>query len=195
MAEPLAPNHHGVRSADAAHPCQPGPAPTFRTCSGQGTKVQTIKVKGGRQMARNMIRATRLEDEGVREARRVADLAAAAWRQHIGPVTPCARCLVITSRRTRVELCPVGVRLRDERDEAAEALRQERVEAARPNPDQGALFGLVAVTGLGVVHEPARCGGCGDAADPDGPAGPLDMTDDGQFHDGCRSAAVDGGPR
>jgi hypothetical protein len=146
-------------------------------------------------MAPKMTRSTRLEDPGVREARRIAELAAAAWRQHIGPVTPCPRCLVITSRRTRVELCPAGERLRRERDETAEALRRERVEAARPNPDQGALFGLVAVTGLGVVHEAARCDGCGEPADPDGPAGPLDMTDDGQFHDGCRSAAVDGGPR
>jgi hypothetical protein len=144
-------------------------------------------------MAPKMIRSTRLEDQGVREARRVAELAAAAWRQHIGPVAPCARCLVITSRRTRVELCPVGVRLRDARDEAAEALRRERIEAARPNPDQGALFGLVAVTGLELKHEPARCGGCGEAADPDGPAGPLDMTDDGQFHDLCRQATRDGG--
>jgi len=146
-------------------------------------------------MAHKVIRSTRLEDSGVREARRVAELAAEAWRQHIGPVTPCARCLVITSRRTRVDLCPAGVRLRDARDETAGALRREREEAARPDPNQGALFGLVTITGLAIEHQPARCDGCGDPADPDGTAGPLDMTDDGQFHDGCRQAARDVGPR
>jgi hypothetical protein len=88
---------------------------------------------------------TRLEDEGVREARRVADLAAGAWDAHAGRgrgAAPCVQCSVAAQRRQVGALCEIGGRLYQARRDTAAALARERADAARPNPDQPVLFGV-----------------------------------------------------
>jgi hypothetical protein len=85
-----------------------------------------------------------IEDSGVREARRLADVADAAWREHTGEPGPCVQCR-IASRRNRAALCAAGVRLAAERRQAAADLAAERAAAAAPNPDQAPLFDLPAI--------------------------------------------------
>jgi hypothetical protein len=86
-----------------------------------------------------------IEDAGVREARRLADVADRAWHEHAGRdaaagSVPCVQCSVASQRRQLDALCPAGWRLFRERREAAAALTREREAAAAPNPDQAALF-------------------------------------------------------
>ena len=96
------------------------------------------------------MRLHQLEDEGVRQARLALDRARTAWREHAadqpGPGrTACVQCYIVGETRrgaAETDLCPVGRPLRRERDRAAEQLRRERADAARPNPDQYALFDL-----------------------------------------------------
>jgi hypothetical protein len=90
-------------------------------------------------------RVTRLEDEGVRQARFVLDRARSAWQEHTGTdgSPRCLKCYIIgeTRRGAAVtDLCPTGRQLRTERDQAAAELRAEQAAAAAPNPDQAALF-------------------------------------------------------
>jgi hypothetical protein len=87
-----------------------------------------------------------IEDIQLREARRLSDLAALAYREHIGQahtdVIPCAQCHIAASRKNLSALCPAGNRLAAERREAAEAFKRERKDAARPNPSQESLFDI-----------------------------------------------------
>jgi hypothetical protein len=95
------------------------------------------------------VTARRREDRGVREARRVADVAAAAWYDHIVPwaSSMCTQCSVAASRRRYDALCPAGAVLYQARLDAAAALARERADAARPDPNQAALFDITTQRG------------------------------------------------
>jgi hypothetical protein len=93
------------------------------------------------------MRIHQLEDQGVREARWQVDRARAAWREHTGTTDrpSCVHCFVASqTRRGRLadRLCPTGRQLLADRDSAAAVLGREQEAAARPNPDQEALFAL-----------------------------------------------------
>jgi len=63
------------------------------------------------------------------------------------------KCLIISSAHGRVvpwdvcDLCPAGQQLYREHDQAANELRRERADAARPDPNQDALFDLADLGG------------------------------------------------
>ncbi len=85
-----------------------------------------------------MPRSLAIEDSGVREARYQSEAATKSWKDHYGD---CLACAVSKSAAGRY-LCDDGLKLRNAHDPCIRKLREERTDAAKPSPDQQALFDL-----------------------------------------------------